>query len=126
MTSAAVQEHRTLVPITTFVASTGPDGSLMVTDIYIFPDKLAEYVGLVTPVVRRMRAMPECLFCEIAQDPTDPGHIRIQHSWTRGTEWFVSACESQPWFADYVKGLAGIADKSRGRSIAHFNRIPID
>ena len=25
------------------------------------------------------------------------------------------ACEAQPWFADYVKALAGIADKSKGR-----------
>ncbi|KIW78382.1 hypothetical protein Z517_08217 [Fonsecaea pedrosoi CBS 271.37] len=139
---ASVQTHRDLVPINTFTSSTGQHGSLMVTDIYILPDKLDEYVRLVAPVVRTMRDMPECLFCEISQDPTDAAHIRIQHSWTEGTDWFVGAnccarelssldirkqaCESQQWFADYVKGLAGIADMSRGRNVAHFNRIPID
>ncbi|OAL32897.1 hypothetical protein AYO20_07688 [Fonsecaea nubica] len=112
---ASVQTHRDLVPINTFTSSTGQHGSLMVTDIYILPDKLDEYVRLVTPVVRTMRDMPECLFCEISQDPTDAAHIRIQHSWTEGTDWFVRACESQQWFADYVEGLAGIADMSRGR-----------
>ncbi|KIX93380.1 uncharacterized protein Z520_10799 [Fonsecaea multimorphosa CBS 102226] len=123
---ASVQEHRNLIPINNFISSTGSHGSLMVTDVYIFPEKLDEFIAIVTPVVHHMRAMPECLFCEISQDPTDPAHIRIQHSWTKGTEWFTGACESQQWFADYVKGLAGIADKSRGRSVSHFNRIPID
>ncbi|EXJ72602.1 uncharacterized protein A1O5_03748 [Cladophialophora psammophila CBS 110553] len=115
MASASVPEHRNLIPINNFISSTGPDGSLMVTDIYIFPEKLDEYVKLVTPVVHKMRAMPECLCCEISQDPTDPAHIRILHSWTKGTEWFTGACESQQWFVDYVKRFANIADKSRGR-----------
>lgn len=84
-----VDDHRALVPINNFVSSTGPHGSLMVTDIFIFPDKLDEYVRIVTPVVLKMRSMPECLFCEISQNPTDPSNIRILHSWTEGTEWFT-------------------------------------
>jgi quinol monooxygenase YgiN len=62
----------------------------MVTDIFILPEKLDEYVKIVTPVVKEMRAMPECLWCGISQDPQDPSHIRIQHAWTEGTEWFTS------------------------------------
>lgn len=125
-----VEAHRNLLPFSGFISSTGTDGSLMVTDIFIFPDKLdgklpcfcrlshqvagrftegqtrkrhlpqilaniadfdfpTEFVRLVTPVVHKMRAMPECLWCEISQNPTDPTHIRIQHGWTESTEWFT-------------------------------------
>jgi hypothetical protein len=90
MTSSTVEAHRNLIPFTSFISSTGQHGTLMVTDIFIFPDKLAEYIEIVTPVVHEMRALPECLWCEISQNPTDASHIRIQHGWTKGTEWFTN------------------------------------
>jgi hypothetical protein len=83
-----VEEHRKLIPFDGFIHSTGKDGSLMVTDIHIDPSKLDEYMKIATPVVQNMRAMPECLFCGISQNPQDPGHIRIQHAYTKGTDWF--------------------------------------
>lgn len=88
-TASMVEAHRALVPINSFISSTGEHGTLMVTDIFIYPEKLDEYVRIVTPVVLKMRAMPECLFCELSQNPTDPSHVRVQHSWTKGTEWFT-------------------------------------
>ncbi|KAJ9607155.1 hypothetical protein H2200_008227 [Cladophialophora chaetospira] len=123
---SSVEEVRKLIPINTHITSTGQDGAMMVTDIFIQPDKLDEYVKIVTPVVHKMREMPECLWCEISQNPTDPAHIRIQHGWTKGSEWFTEACESKEWFSNYVKALAGIVDKSKGRHVAHYNRIPIN
>jgi hypothetical protein len=92
--TSTVDEHRTLLPFSSFISSTGSQGSTMVTDIYILPDKLDDYIQLVSPVVRKMRAMPECLWCEISQNPTDAGNIRIHHGWTKDTAWFtqVSVC----------------------------------
>lgn len=87
MASAYVEENRRAVPIGQFITSNSPEGILMCMDIYIDGSKLDEYIRIVTPVVHKMREYSECLFCEISKNPSDQGHIRIQHGWTKTSDW---------------------------------------
>lgn len=83
-----VLEHRNLVPIEHFLASKSADGILMTMNLFIEPSKLDEYIKLVTPVVHKLRHYKECLFCEVSVHPTDRGHVRILHGWTKDSTWF--------------------------------------
>ena len=84
----SVEEQRNAVPIARFVTSQSPNGASLCMNVFIKPDKLDEYVKIVTPVVHKMRAYPECEFCEISVNPEDKGHVRIIHSWTKNSAWF--------------------------------------
>ncbi len=83
-----VKDHRNLVPIGRFIESSSPNGILMVMNLFIDSAKLDEYVKVVTPVVKKMRANAECLFCEVSVNPHDKGHVRVLHGWTRDSAWF--------------------------------------
>jgi hypothetical protein len=94
-----------------------------------------------------MRANAECLFCEVSVNPQDKGHIRVVHGWTKDSAWFrdVSShphlaylwpwksemaipltslsnqnMETQPWFGEYVKAIAGMADPNRQRKASAY------
>ncbi|KAK7892937.1 hypothetical protein LTR67_007174 [Exophiala xenobiotica] len=124
--SGHVKEHRDLVPISRFIESTSPNGVLMVMNVFIDSAKVDEYIKIATPVVKKMRANAECLFCEVSVNPQDKGHIRVVHGWTKDSAWFRDNMETQPWFGEYVKAIAGMADPNRQRIIEHFDRIIID
>lgn len=87
MASDPAEENRKLVPIAQFVTSSSPHGATAVMDVFIEPSKLDEYVKMVTPATREIRKFAENLFCEISVDPTDQGHIRVLHGWTRDSAW---------------------------------------
>jgi hypothetical protein len=68
------------------IASHGPYGAIIVMNAFVAPSA-TDYLKLSAPIVERFRKEPECLFCELSQNPEDPGHIRIVHGWTKDTEW---------------------------------------
>ena len=84
----SVEEQRHAVPIAKFVTSKSPNGALFSMNVFIKPEMFDDYVKVVTPVVHKLRAFPECNCCEISVNPTDKGHIRIIHCWTTDTAWF--------------------------------------
>ena len=92
----SVEEHRKAVPIASFVTSQSPDGAVLSMNIFIKPEKLDDYVRIVTPVVHKMREFPECELCEISVNPEDKGHIRIIHCWTKDSAWIKEV--SSPLF----------------------------
>jgi len=121
-----VSAHRNLIPIDHFVTSSNADGVLVTMDLYIDATKLDEFVRIVIPAAREIRKLPENLFFEVSVDPTDRGHVRALHGWTRDSAWIRENLEAQPWFGDYVQALVGIRDPTRNRVVQHFDRIPIN
>ncbi|ETN37727.1 uncharacterized protein HMPREF1541_07350 [Cyphellophora europaea CBS 101466] len=111
----SVEEQRQAVPIARFVTSQSPNGALLVMNVFIKPDKLHDYVKIVTPVVHKIREMSECQFCEISTHPEDKGHVRIVHSWTKDSAWFKENVEPTVWFGEYIKALAPMRDPNRAR-----------
>jgi hypothetical protein len=69
------------------IASHGTYGAIIVMNAFVAPSSATDYLKLSAPIVERFRKEPECLFCELSQNPEDPGHIRIVHGWTKDTEW---------------------------------------
>jgi hypothetical protein len=74
-------------PLVPNVASHGPYGAIIVMNAFVAPSSATDYLKLSAPIAERFRKEPECLFCELSQNPEDPGHIRIVHGWTKDTEW---------------------------------------
>jgi quinol monooxygenase YgiN len=69
------------------IAAHGPYGAIIVMNAFVAPSSATDYLKLSAPIAERFRKEPECLFCELSQNPEDPGHIRIVHGWTKDTEW---------------------------------------
>jgi hypothetical protein len=69
------------------IVSHGPHGAIIVMNAFVAPSSATDYLKLSAPIAERFRKEPECLFCELSQNPEDPGHIRIVHGWTKDTEW---------------------------------------
>ena len=69
------------------IVSHGPYGAIIVVNAFVAPSSATDYLKLSAPIVERFRKEPECLFCELSQNPEDLGHIRIVHGWTKDTEW---------------------------------------
>ncbi|OCT53532.1 hypothetical protein CLCR_10911 [Cladophialophora carrionii] len=88
----------------------------MVTDVFILPDKLAEYIAMVMPVGAR-DARHAGVSCG-ARFPRTRRTQATSGSSTGGPRrpsGYSNAGEAKPWFAEYVpKKLAAIADKSKG------------
>ncbi|KAI1610343.1 hypothetical protein EDD37DRAFT_603787 [Exophiala viscosa] len=122
--SGQVLEHRNSVPIEHFLESKGPDGTLISMNVFVDPSKVDDFIKLITPTARKIREYKECLFCEVSVHPTDRGHLRVLHGWTKDSAWFRDNLETQTWFGDYVKALASIRDPNRHRQIQHFDLIP--
>lgn len=76
------------------IASHGPYGAIIVMNAFVAPSSATDYLKLSAPIVERFRKEPECLFCELSQNPEDPGHIRIVHGWTKDTEWLRQVSSS--------------------------------
>ena len=65
----------------------GPHGCIITANIYIDPSNIHEWKEINRPLIERLRKEPEFLFCECSQNPQDPGHLRVVHGWTKGSEW---------------------------------------
>src|SRR5436309_14219546 len=78
------------------IVSHGPYGAIIVVNAFVAPSSATDYLKLSAPIVERFRKEPECLFCELSQNPEDPGHIRIVHGWTKDTEWLRQVSSSFP------------------------------
>jgi hypothetical protein len=64
-----------------------PDGCIITANIYIDPSNVHEWKEIIRPLIERLRKEPELLFIECSQNPQDPGHLRVVHGWTKGSEW---------------------------------------
>jgi hypothetical protein len=84
---SSIPEHRAAVPISSFITSSPDHAAICTIDVFILPNKHDEYMHIVRPVVHKIRAHPESLFCEISVHPKDKGHIRIVQGWTKDSEW---------------------------------------
>jgi hypothetical protein len=70
--------------------ATGPDGAVSLINVFVDPSNAKQYIDLAASIRKSFLKESECLFCEISQNPQDPGHIRITHGWTRDSEWFLN------------------------------------
>ena len=90
------------------VPNIGPYGAIIVMNAFVAPSSATEYLKLSAPIVERFRKEPECLFCELSQNPEDPGHIRIVHGWTKDTEWLRQVSTRTPWNVKEEEGEGSI------------------
>lgn len=93
--------------------SKGPHGALIFTNVFVDPPNIEACIAALTSVARRLREAPECLFCELSQNPNDSGHIRISHGWTKNSAWFVETVMQQPWFQEYLEKSKHMMAKPR-------------
>src|SRR5271154_980985 len=77
--------------------ATGPNGAVTVINAFVDPSNAQKFIDLAAPLRKSYLAEPECLFCEISQNPQDPGHLRVVQGWTKNSEWFAEV--SLPSFA---------------------------
>src|SRR5690242_136968 len=71
-----------------YIASKGPHGMIITMNAWVDPANVDAYMKLLKPVLVHMREKKECLFCDVSQNPQDPGHIRAVHGWTQNSDWF--------------------------------------
>lgn len=72
----------------TQIISSSPDGTVITMNAWIDPSNSEKYLKLATPIVAEFRKHPENLYAAISVNPTDKGHIRIEHGWTKNSAWF--------------------------------------
>lgn len=83
--------------------SKGPHGAAIVMNVFVDPSNVEACIAALSPVAKRFRDDPECLFCELSQNPNDSGHLRVAHGWTKDSEWWMKTYMQQPWFKEYVE-----------------------
>jgi hypothetical protein len=76
------------------ITSSCPDGTVIRMDSWVSPSDSEKYLQLCRPIAAEFRKHPENLFAAISVNPTDKGHIRIVHGWTRDSAWFLEVCNS--------------------------------
>jgi quinol monooxygenase YgiN len=72
----------------TQITSTCEAGTIITLNAWIDPSNCEKYLKLFEPLAAELRKHPENLFTAICVNPTDPGHIRIVHGWTKASAWF--------------------------------------
>jgi hypothetical protein len=70
------------------IASTCEAGTIITLNAWVDPSNSEKYLKLFEPLAAELRKHPENLFTAICVNPTDPGHIRIVHGWTKASAWF--------------------------------------
>src|SRR5947207_15274273 len=70
--------------------ATGPHGSLTGITLFVDPSDAPQFIGLSASLRKSYLQEPECLFCEISQNPQDPGHLRVTQGWTKDSDWFLN------------------------------------
>jgi quinol monooxygenase YgiN len=83
--------------------SKGPHGAVITMNVFVDPSNAEDYIALADPIAKRIRSEPECLFCELSQNPNDKGHLRIVHGYTKGSEWWMETYMQKPWFKEYLE-----------------------
>jgi len=71
-----------------YITSSCPAGTIIVMNSFIDPSNTEKYLELTKPVAEEFRKHPKNLFTAVSVNPTDPGHIRIVHGWTKDSAWF--------------------------------------
>jgi len=74
--------------------------------------------------MKAILANPENLFCAVAVNPTDAGHIRIVHGWKKNSAWWNETFVNQPYFQEFVDKTKGMWTKPR--IIEHFDMVPMN
>ncbi|KAN0115034.1 hypothetical protein V8E51_004578 [Hyaloscypha variabilis] len=77
----------------TYALSTSEAGTIITMETFVDPSNSAEYLKLCGPITAEFRKHPENLFAAICVDPTNAGHIKIVHGWTKPSAW---------WFETFV------------------------
>ena len=67
----------------TSILSKEPQRAIMTMNVFAYPSNVETFISLVTPLAQRFRKDPECLFCELSQNPQALSHIRIEYGWKR-------------------------------------------
>jgi quinol monooxygenase YgiN len=96
--------------------SKGPHGVVIAFNVFVDPSNIEACIAAIRPVAQRFRAEPECLFCELSQNPNDNGHLRVLHGWTKGSEWWMEKFMQQPWFKEYTEKVEPMWVKPRKSS----------
>ena len=74
--------------------SASSNGTMVVMNAWIDPANTERFLKLSESVSAEFRKHPENLFVAICVNPTDQGHIRIVHGWTKASERWYEARES--------------------------------
>jgi quinol monooxygenase YgiN len=83
------------------ITSSCPAGTVIVMNSFIDPSNTEKYLELTKPVAAEFRKHPENLFTAVSVNPTDPGHIRIVHGWTKDSAWFAEVISTLDFESRY-------------------------
>jgi quinol monooxygenase YgiN len=72
-------------------------GIIVVMNAFIDPSNTEKYLKLTKPIAEEFRKHPENLFTAISVNPTDLGHVRIVHGWTKDSTWFQEVIPNLPF-----------------------------
>jgi hypothetical protein len=70
------------------ITSSSKNGIVVVMNAFINPADTEKYLEATTPVMKEFGKHPNNLFVAVSVNPTDSGHIRIVHGWTKDSAWF--------------------------------------
>jgi len=70
------------------IPSSSSTGMVVTMNAFIDPSHKEEYLKAAEPVMKAILANLENLFCAVAVNPTDAGHIRIVHGWKKNSAWW--------------------------------------
>jgi len=90
-------------------------------NVFVSPENAQPYIDLTRPVRERFLQEPECLFCEVSQNPNDKGHLRVVHGWTKGSDWWTETHIKEPYFQEFFQKARPMWVKDR--VIEHFDRV---
>jgi len=86
----------------THAMSTCEAGTIITLEAFVDPSNSSEYLKLCQPVAAEFRKHPENLFSAISVDPTNAGHIKIVHGWTKPSAWWFEVCYEE-WSCSAVR-----------------------
>lgn len=70
------------------ITSSCPDGIIVSMNAFIDPSNRGAFIKHASAVAKEFRKHENNLFTEISVNPTDAGHVRVVHGWTKDSEWF--------------------------------------
>ena len=71
------------------ISSSCEAGTVIVMNACIDPSNSEKFLQISKLITEEFRKHSENLFAAISVNPTDSGHVRIVHGWTKDSAWFT-------------------------------------
>jgi heme oxygenase (mycobilin-producing) len=92
----------------------------VVLEMQVKPEKIDDYLGVMTAALKDTRAFPGCVSVTTLQDADDPGRFVLLEQW----ESREADTKYREWRATPEGSLSALADMVTGRSLTYLEEKP--